>query len=99
MLVLLTITKRFAEAHDWALKAIKADPTGKRLHHPVIGCGNEVGRLHLAIDDAGLDYASARAAAGMKPEVDPDYCDAIPHAAGGFATSMRSENGCTSRPC
>jgi len=59
MLVLLTNTKQFAEAHDWALKAIQADATDKFAYYTA-------GFLDWVMSYP--DYASAREAAGMTPE-------------------------------
>lgn len=59
MLALLTNTKQFAEAHDWALKAIQADATDKFAYYTA-------GFLDWAMSYP--DYASARQAAGMKPQ-------------------------------
>jgi TonB family protein len=59
MLILLTYTKQFAEAHDWALKSIQADPTDKFAYYTA-------GFLDWVMSYP--DYVSARAAAGMKPQ-------------------------------
>jgi len=59
MLALLTNTKQFAEAHDWALKAIQADATDKFAYYTA-------GFLDWAMSYP--DYASARQTAGMQPQ-------------------------------
>jgi TonB family protein len=59
MLSLLTSSKRFPEAHDWALKAIQADATDKFAYYTA-------GFLDWSMSYP--DYASARAAAGMQPQ-------------------------------
>jgi len=59
MLGLLVNTKRFAEAHDWALKAIQADATDKFAYYTA-------GFLDWSM--AYPDYAAARQAAGMQPQ-------------------------------
>jgi TonB family protein len=66
MLSLSTVTRQFAEAHDWALKAIQADATDKGAYY-------SAGFLDWAMTYP--DYAKAWAAAGMKmqdPGMIPD---------------------------
>ena len=58
MMLLYTNSKQFAEAHEWALKAIQADATDKGAYYTA------------AFVDWSMtypDYAKARQAAGMKP--------------------------------
>jgi TonB family protein len=59
MMVLATNTRQFAEAHEWALKAIQADSTDKGAYYTA------------AFADWAMtypDYMAARRSAGMKPE-------------------------------
>jgi TonB family protein len=71
-------TKQFASARDWALKAIQADATSKGAYYTV-------GFIDWALTYP--DYASARLAAGMKPQ-DPGI---IPDA--GARQKLRTEHG------
>jgi TonB family protein len=59
MLSLSTVTRQFAEAHDWALKAMQADATDKGAYYSA---------AFLDWMMTYPDYAKARAAAGMKPQ-------------------------------
>ena len=78
MMILATNTKQFAEAHDWAIKAIQADPTDKAAYYTA-----------AFVDWATTypDYATARAAAGMKPW----DTGIIPDA--GLRNKVRAEHG------
>ena len=61
-----TNTKHFAEAHDWALKAIQADASDKAAYYTA---------AFLDWATAYPDYGQARTAAGMKawdPGIIPD---------------------------
>jgi tetratricopeptide (TPR) repeat protein len=59
MMMLATNTKQFAEAHDWAVKAIQADSSDKLAYYTA------------AFVDWAMtypEYAAARQAAGMQPQ-------------------------------
>jgi TonB family protein len=59
LMILHTNTKQFAEAHEWALKAIQADASDKGAYYTA------------AFVDWAMtypDYANARTAAGMQPQ-------------------------------
>ena len=78
MMLLYTNSKQFAEAHEWALKAIQADATDKGAYYTA------------AFVDWAMtypDYAKARLAAGMKPW-DPGI---IPDAS--LRQSVRTQHG------
>jgi bla regulator protein blaR1 len=78
MMLLNANSKQFAEAHDWALKAIQADATDKGAYYTA------------AFVDWSMtypDYAKARLAAGMKPQ-DPGI---IPDAS--LRQSVRTQHG------
>ncbi len=78
MMLLNTNSKQFAEAHEWALKAIQADATDKGAYYTA------------AFVDWSMtypDYAKARLAAGMKPW-DPGI---IPDAS--LRQSVRTQHG------
>jgi tetratricopeptide (TPR) repeat protein len=77
MMILSVNTKQFAEAHDWALKAIRADATDKGAYYTA-------GFIDWAVTYP--DYASARQAAGMKAQ-DPGI---IPDA--GLRQKVRTEH-------
>ena len=77
MMVLSTNTKQFAEAHEWAVKAIQADATDKTAYYTA-------GFVDWAMTYP--DYGAARTAAGMKPW-DPGI---IPDA--GLRQKVRSEH-------
>ena len=59
LMLLDTNTKQFDKAREWALKAIQADPANKGAYYTI-------GFIDWAITYP--DYASARQAAGMKPQ-------------------------------
>jgi TonB family protein len=78
MMLLAANTKQFADAHDWALKAIQADVTDKIAYYTA-------GFLDWSMTYP--DYAAARRAAGMKP-ADPGN---IPDAS--LRQSLREKHG------
>jgi TonB family protein len=78
LMILATNTKQFAEAHEWALKAIQADATNADAYYTA-------GFVDWALTYP--DYAAARLAAGMKP-ADPGI---IPDAA--LRQKLRSQHG------
>jgi len=59
MMVLTTNAKQYGEAHDWAVKAIQADPNDKGAYYTA-------GFVDWVVTYP--DYANARLAAGMKPQ-------------------------------
>ena len=81
-MILNTNSKQFAEAHEWALKAIQADATDKGAYYTA------------AFVDWAMtypDYAQARQAAGMKPQ-DPGI---IPDAS--LRQNVRTQHGAQTR--
>ena len=78
LMVLATSTRQFAEAHEWALKAIQADAANAGAYYTA-------GFVDWAM--AYPDYAAARLSAGMKP-ADPGI---IPDA--GLRQSVRAQHG------
>ncbi len=78
LMLLDTNNKQFAEARTWALKAIEADATDKGAYYTI-------GFIDWMLTYP--DYASARLAAGMKPQ-DPGI---IPDA--GLRQKVRAQHG------
>ena len=78
MMMLLVNTKQFADAHDWALKAIQVDASDKTAYYTA-------GFVDWSLTYP--DYAAARKAAGMQP-ADPGN---IPDAS--LRQNLRTQHG------